>query len=228
MSLIPILFAASALTAFAPPAFPGAPSSRQEALAALGSPDAAERAEAIAWIGRHGAEAEAAPLYERLRDEHPAVRSYAEQALWLVWSRSGDAALDRLMEQGLEAMHARRYDKAIATFSQVIRRKPAFAEGWNKRATARYLAGDYRRSLADCDEVLKRNPRHFGALSGAGLNHLQLEEPRRAVEWFRRALEVNPNLEGVKVEIRQLEERLRERSANYPAPRRESTLKSST
>ena len=228
MSLIRILFAASALTAFAPPAFPDAPSSRQEALAALDSLDAAERAEAIAWIGRHGAEAEAAPLYERLRDEHPAVRSYAEQALWLVWSRSGDTAVDRLMEQGLEQMHARRYDEAIATFSQVIRRKPAFAEGWNKRATARHLAGDYRRSLADCAEVLKRNPRHFGALSGAGLNHLQLEEPRRALEWFRRALEVNPNLEGVKVEIRQLEERLRERSANYPAPRRDSTLKSST
>jgi len=228
MAPIRILLAAAALTAFASPAFPDPPVSRQEALAALGSPDAAKRAEAVAWIGRHGAEAEAAPLYERLRDEHPAVRSYAEQALWLVWSRSGDAAVDRLMESGLEAMQARRYDEAIATFSQVIRRRPAFVEGWNKRATARYLAGDFRRSLADCDEVLKRNPRHFGALSGAGLNHVQLEEPRRALEWFRRALEVNPNLEGVKIEIRQLEERLRDRSAAYPAPARcDRTLKSS-
>ena len=113
-----MLLAAGALTAFAPAAFPDSPGSRQEALAALESPDAAKRAEAILWIGRHGAEAEAAPLYERLRDDHPAVRSYAEQALWLVWSRSGDVAVDRLMEQGLEQMHARRYDEAIATFSR--------------------------------------------------------------------------------------------------------------
>lgn len=156
------------------------------------------------------------------------MRAYAEQALWLVWSRSGDAAVDRLMERGIEEMHSGRHREAIATFSQVIQRKPGFAEGWNKRATALYLAGEFRRSVADCDEVLKRNPRHFGALSGAGLNHLQLEEHRQALEWFRRALEVNPNLGGVKAHIRELEERLRGRSAGYvPPARRARILKSS-
>ena len=200
------------LTLFAAGAFPQAPSSRQAALAGLAHPEEAVRAEAIVWIARHGTGADDVVLYERLRDESERVRSYAEQALWLLWSRSGDEAVDRLMERGIGQMQAGQHAQAIATFSEVIRRRPAFAEGWNKRATVLYLAGQYRRSLADCDQVVKRNPRHFGALSGAGLNHLALEEWSQALAWFRRALEANPNMEAVQEEVRQLEERLRGRS----------------
>ena len=163
------------------------------------------RAAGVAWIAEHGAAADAAPLYERLRDEHPLVRSFAEQALWMLWSRSGDEAIDRLLERGVEEMQSGRHAEAIATFSEVIRRKPEFAEGWNKRATALYLSGDYQRSLADCAEVIKRNPRHFGALSGAGLVSLELEQQRQALGWFRRALEVNPNMSSIEAQVRRLE-----------------------
>jgi tetratricopeptide (TPR) repeat protein len=156
MRTIQILLLA-ALTALAAPAFPQTPGSRQEALAALASADAAARAAAVVWIAQHGASADAAHLYDRLRDDNARVRNFAEQALWLVWSRSGDAAVDRLMERGADEMQSGRLDAAIATFSEVIQRRPAFAEGWNKRATALYLAGEFRRSLADCDEVLRRN-----------------------------------------------------------------------
>src|SRR5205823_6190534 len=76
-------------------------------------------------------------------------------------------------------------------------RRPEFAEGWNKRATVYYLLGEYAKSLADCDEVLKRNPYHFGALSGYGMIYLQLDQPTRALEYFERALAVNPNLSSV-------------------------------
>src|SRR5688572_13420535 len=222
------LLLATGLTLCAMAAFPQSPGTREEALAALGSPDAAARAEAIVWIARHGAEADAAPLYERLHDADATVRAYAEQALWLLWSRSGDPELDRLMERGTAEMSAGRHREAIATFSQVIERKPAFAEGWNKRATALFLAGEFRRSLADCDEVLKRNPRHFGALSGAGLNHLELDQPREALEWFRRALQVNPNMDSIEEQRRRLEQLPRDRAARYSVPlRRARILKSS-
>lgn len=209
-----------ALTALAGAAFPEAPGtrgespqgSRSEALDGLASADGATRAAAVLWIARNGAAGDDALLYDRLKDSSATVRSFAEQALWLLWMRSGDAAVDRLMECGVDEMQAGRQVEAIATFSEVIRRKPAFAEGWNKRATALYLAGQYQRSLADCGEVLKRNPRHFGALSGTGLIHLELEQPRQALEWFRRALEVNPNMSGIEAEARRLEELLRGRS----------------
>jgi tetratricopeptide (TPR) repeat protein len=179
------------------------------AIAALATADAAARAAAVVWIAQHGAAEDAGRLYDRLRDDDARVRNFAEQALWLLWSRSGDAVVDRLMERGADEMQSGRLDAAIATFSEVIQRRPAFAEGWNKRATALYLAGEFRRSLADCDEVLKRNPRHFGALSGAGLNHLQLEQHREALGWFRRALQVNPNMGAIEAEVRRLEELLR-------------------
>lgn len=197
------------LTMTACPAFPAPPQSREQALAALQSPDAATRAEGVVWIANRGAPADDGLLHERLRDESAFVRSYAEQALWLLWSRSGDADLDRTMARGVEHMQAGEHAQAIALFSSVISGRPDFAEAWNKRATAYYLAGEYRKSLADCDEVLKRNPRHFGALSGAGMVHLARDELEEAQRWFRRALEVNPNMVGVELELLRLEERLK-------------------
>ena len=200
-----------ALTAAAPCAFPEPPKSRAEAMQALASADAATRAEAVVWIANRGAMADAALLHERLRDESGLVRSYAEQALWVLWARSGDAAIDALMARGTEEMQAGRLAEAIRVFTQIIEAKPDFAEGWNRRATAYYLAGDFARSLSDCDEVLKRNPRHFGAASGVGQIRFAQEDYDEALKWFKRALEWNPNMIGVEINIKRAEERLRAR-----------------
>jgi tetratricopeptide (TPR) repeat protein len=204
------------LTAAAPPAFPEPPRSRTEALAALRSAGVTARAEGVVWFANRGAMADAPLLHERLRDESGFVRSYAEQALWLLWSRSGDAQIDALMAKGVEAMQGGRHDEAIALFSTVIKRKPEFAEGWNKRATVYYLAGEFDKSIADCHEVLKRNPGHFGALSGMGQIYFQLENSEAALLWYRKAFEVNPNMLGVEMQIRLLEQQLRD----PPAPGR--------
>ncbi len=201
------------LTVHAAPAFAAPPADRAAALAELRADEPARRAEAIAWIANHGAAGDAELLYPRLRDDSAPVRSYAESALWVLWSRSGDRALDELLARGVEEMNGGRLPQSIATFSEVIRKMPAFTEAWNKRATAYYLAGEYRKSIADCNQVLKRNPRHFGALSGLGQIYLALEDYEQALAWFRRALEVDPNLEGVELNIRTLEEILKRRRA---------------
>ena len=73
------------------------PQTRAEALSALRHADAATRAEAVAWLATRGGMEDAGLLHERLRDESSFVRNYAEQGLWLLWSRSGDADIDRLM-----------------------------------------------------------------------------------------------------------------------------------
>ncbi len=199
------------LTAAAVPAFPQPPQTREQALAALRHADAATRAEAVVWIANRGRPSDAPLLHERLRDESPFVRGFAEQGLWLLWGRSGDAAIDRLMARGTEEMQSGQHAKAVATFTSVITAKPDFAEGWNRRATVYYLAGDYERSIADCGEVLKRNPLHFGALSGMGQIFFQMQEYDRALAWYRRALEVNPNMTGVEINIKGIEELLREK-----------------
>jgi tetratricopeptide (TPR) repeat protein len=200
-----------ALTLAAPAAFPQGPKSREQALAALKSPETTLRMEAIVWLANHGRMPDAALLHERLRDESALVRDYAERGLWALWSRSGDAAIDRLMAQGIEQMQGGDHQAAIATFSEVVKRKPDFAEGWNKRATVYYLAGEYTKSIADCDEVLKRNPGHFGALSGLGQIYTKLERYDEALAWFRKALDVNPNMLGVEINIKSIEMQQKEK-----------------
>jgi tetratricopeptide (TPR) repeat protein len=204
------------LTVAATATFPAPPQSRAEALAGLENPDTATRAEAVVWVANHGTMADAPLLHARLRDESSFVRDFAERGLWLLWTRSGDREIDTLMARASEDMQSGRYAEAIATLTQVIRKKPDYAEGWNRRATVYFLGGEHQKSIADCDEVLKRNPRHFGALSGLGQIYLQLGDPEKALAWFRRALEVNPNMLGVEMMIRQLEG---ERKAR-PAPGR--------
>jgi len=182
------------------------PLTRAQARAALKKADPQERRRGALGLGLAGRMDDAPMLVAALRDSDDTVRVIAEEALWTVWSRSGDARVDDLFKRGVSEMNAEHFGEAIATFTRIIDLKPDFAEGWNKRATAYYLAGDYRRSLADCDEVIKRNPQHFGALSGYGQIYLQLDRPDKALEYFRRALAVNPNMDGVQSLVERLEE----------------------
>jgi tetratricopeptide (TPR) repeat protein len=211
VAVLRIVLLASALTLAATPAFPDLPKSREEALAKLSGADSTARMEAIVWFANHGNMADTKLLEEKLRDENQFVRAYAERGLWAIWTRSGDPAVDELMARGVQQMEEGDNQAAIATFSQVVKRKPDFAEGWNKRATVYYLVGDFKRSIADCDQVLKRNPRHFGALSGLGQIYYRLDDYEKSIEWYRRALEVNPNMGGVELNLKALESMQRER-----------------
>ncbi len=126
----------------------------------------------------------------------------AAAALWQHWHQSGDPRLDALLLEGVEAMQRQQLEEADGLFTRLIETAPQFAEGWNKRATVRYLAKNYVASIADCRETLARNPNHFGALSGQGLCHLMLSEFREAADLFRRALAVHPHLESGRANLR--------------------------
>jgi len=188
---------AAALTALALSATAAGGASRDDALAALTASDVEARRLGASALSETGTMADAPALVRALRDPDAQVRRLAEAALWAVWSRSGDDAIDDILAIGVGQMRGGQLEASVETFSEIIRRRPDFAEGWNKRATAYYLLGEWRRSAADCDEVLRRNPQHFGALSGYGMIWLQLDEPARALERFEQALAVNPNLESV-------------------------------
>ena len=206
------LLAAMCLAAMFPTASAGAAElTRAQALAALLHPVAQQRLAGVHRLAGIGRGADAERLLNALRDTEPALREAAAGALWQIWSRSGDAAIDQLYARGIEQMQARDYPEAVATFSDIVRRKPDFAEGWNKRATLYFLLGDNEKSLLDCDQVLKRNRLHFGALSGAGQIHLQLGNAREALDFFRRAVDVNPALEGPARMIPLLEQLLRDK-----------------
>jgi len=181
---------------------------RTQALAALVQPVPVARLAGVERLAEIGVMADADRVLDRLGDTDPQVRLAAQAAIWRIWSRSGNLEIDKLFAQGLQLMQASALDDALTTFNEIVSRKPEFAEGWNKRATIYFLLGQPEKSLADCDEVFRRNPRHFGALSGAGQIHLQLGNPRRALEFLRRAVEVNPNLDGAAQIIPLLEQHL--------------------
>jgi tetratricopeptide (TPR) repeat protein len=122
----------------------------------------------------------------------------AEAFLWSVWSRSDDAGADRVFRAGVEAMQKGKLEEAETLFGRVIEAAPDFAEGWNKRATVRFMRENFVGSIADCQETIARNRNHFGACSGQGLCHMSLTQYREAAICFRRALEIHPHLHAVR------------------------------
>jgi len=185
--------------------------SHEQAVQSLSHADAQMRRDAASRLGEVGSMADVTLLVKALRDPDEDTRDHAEQALWRIWARSGDPEVDRLYQTGIEQLNAGDLQQSIVTFTRIIELKPDFAEGWNKRATLYFLAGELRKSLADCDEVMKRNPFHFGALAGYALIYIRLEYYDRALEYSRRALEVNPNMDGVRRNVELLERLLEQR-----------------
>ena len=184
---------------------------RDQALRQLSDSAVQVRRDATDRLGQIGMMADVPPLLKALRDPDEDTRQHAEQAIWRIWARSGNPQVDELYQKGIHQMEGGDLQLAIATFTRVIELKPDFAEGWNKRATLYFMVGDMRKSLADCYEVMKRNPYHFGALSGYALIYTRLEYYDRALEYSRRALAVNPNLDGVKQNIDVLEHIIEQR-----------------
>ena len=187
------------------------PLTRAQALTAIEDSKADVRRTAVERLGEVGTMDDAERLVARLRDDDPRVRELATQALWEIWGRSGDPAVDALYRRGIGQMATGQLVAALETYSDIVQRKPSFAEGWNKRATIYFLLGQFELSMKDCDEVLRLNPNHFGALSGVAQMHVLLGQPQQAIEYFERALKVNPNLEGAAQALvllkRQLEQR---------------------
>lgn len=132
-----------------------------------------------------------------------------DQRIWLLWLHSRDKAVNRLMAQGVIAMQRGALDRALDRFGEITRRAPDFAEGWNKRATVLYMMGRHRESVADVQQVLNLEPRHYGALSGLGMILIALGREEDALEWLRRALELNPYLDGIRLLVEEIGERLK-------------------
>jgi len=202
--------AAALLLALVAPA--AAQSRHDQALTDLRRTDDAEtRRAAVRTLADTGVMADLPAMAQALRDSDTQVRALTERAMWEVWSRTGDAEIDGLFARGVEQLAMRQLEEAVQTFTRVIARRPDFAEAWNKRATVYFVLGEYQKSLADCDEVMTRNPYHWGALSGYGMIYVELDQPGRAVDYFEKALAVNPNLTSVQQALETLKALLLQR-----------------
>lgn len=128
-----------------------------------------------------------------------------ESAIQSVWLESGSPSIDLLMSRGLDALREDDFDRAYFYFDEVVTLAPGFAEGWNKRATIHYIREDYARALRDIEHVLRLEPRHFEALAGLGVILEELGDKKGALDAYRKALAINPQLLNGRERIAPLE-----------------------
>jgi tetratricopeptide (TPR) repeat protein len=129
-----------------------------------------------------------------------------EDRIWALWMVSGSDTCNLLMARVKAAADEKDYDLAVKLLDAVIALKPDYVEAWNRRATIYYLMKDYGHSVADIREVLQREPRHFGALSGLGLILQEIGDDKHALEAYRRALAIDPHLEHLPDVVKTLRE----------------------
>lgn len=138
-------------------------------------------------------------LFERLHDAK--TQEEAEGVARLIqrrWARSGSDTADLLMTRAQKALGDKQTEIAIELLDRIISLQPDWAEAWNQRANALYIAGDSIRSMLDIGEALKREPRHYGAMMGLGLILRQQGDDKAAMVAFRRALTIYPEFDAVK------------------------------
>lgn len=144
-------------------------------------------------------------LFSRLKEADAAEAQRIERLIWIEWSKSGSPAMDLLLQRGRQALEAGEIELAISHFTALIDHAPDFAEGWNARATAYFQAGLFGPAVADIAQALRLNPRHFGALSGFGMILEATDRPKEALEVYRAALAIHPNLQSVIDAVARLE-----------------------
>ena len=148
-------------------------------------------------------------LFEALKVAPDEASSKAiEERIWATWLMSGSDTCNLLMSRVKAAADGKDYDLAIKLLNAIITIKPDYVEAWNQRATVFYMKHDFGHAIADISQVLAREPRHFGALSGLGLMLLDIGDDKDALEAYRKALAIDPHLQHIPDVVKTLTEKV--------------------
>ena len=133
---------------------------------------------------------------------------YVENRIWALWLASASDTANLLMGRVKAASDAKDYDLAIKLLNAIIDIRPDFIEAWNRRATIFYMKKDFARAIEDIHQVLAREPRHFGALSGLGIILQEVGDDKDALDAFRRALAIHPHLDRIPDLVKKLADKI--------------------
>jgi tetratricopeptide (TPR) repeat protein len=133
---------------------------------------------------------------------------HIENRIWALWIASGSDTANLLMGRVKQAIDGKDVDLAIKLLNALIELRPDYVEAWNRRATLYYLKKDYVRAMGDIRQVLAREPRHFGAISGLGMILQEYGDEKHALEAFRRAVAIHPHLQKIPELIKTLSEKV--------------------
>ena len=148
-------------------------------------------------------------LFDALRAAPDAdIAKQVENRIWAIWLASGSDTADLLMSRVKAAIEAKDTKLAIQLLGSIIDIRPDYIEAWNRRATLFFALKDYGRAMTDIQEVLNREPRHFGALAGLGMILEEVGEDKQALDAYRKALVVNPHMQKIPEHVKALTEKV--------------------
>lgn len=184
------------------------PISREQALEQTRGTQLDKRRLAYGRLAEIGTMEDVPVLLAALWDEEELIRGMAEQSVWGIWMRTDDPVADPLFQTGMLLIAQDDPEAAIEKLNQVIELKPDFAEAWYRRGNAYAALGDEDRALADYDRAIDLNPYQFGTLESCGEIWMTRSNYRKAADYFRRALDLNPNLPEAAEALHALEQKL--------------------
>ena len=143
---------------------------------------------------------------KRSRDNATAERLTSQ--IWRQWGDSGSDSINLMMDWAQRAIGQRNFSAALDTLDQIVLLAPDFSEGWNKRATLHFMMEHPAKSMADIEQTLALEPRHFGALAGMAEILRARGEDALALKAYERALEVYPMMRGAQQAVGELSDSL--------------------
>ena len=171
----------------------------------LHSNDLRARRASVLALGLFGGFTSNAAVAHALKDADPTVRNLADNALWAIWFRADSPENNKALERIQDQIGRGQFAEAVRSADVLIAEAPGFAEVYNQRAIANFRRGRFAQSIADCKDVIERNPYHTGALSGMGQCLLQVGQFDEALTTFRRALAIQPFNESLRQVIADME-----------------------
>jgi tetratricopeptide (TPR) repeat protein len=112
--------------------------------------------------------------------------------IWNKWIYQVPKNLQKNLKYALDEFYSGRLAAAEKAFTDLIINDPNYTEGWNKRATIRYMLNDLDGSLKDIKKVLELQPRHFGAISGSGMIYFKKKEYQIALRFYKILNNIDP------------------------------------
>ena len=146
-----------------------------------------------------------------LVDHDRAVRLLADHGIRQIWQRQGTDTQQQALQKIYRLVNQSRMEEAVDVATSLINVNPKLGEAWNQRAIAYCAEGEMDAAIDDCRETLHCNRFHFPAAMGLAHCCLQLDQPVAALDGFRLALKINPDLDGVRSHIAHLEKSLEDR-----------------
>ena len=145
-------------------------------------------------------------LFTRLGAESDAdTANLIAEEIWAIWLDSGSASVNLVLRRGSDAQAKGDAVLARRMFDHTTTLSPQFAEGWARSSRLALEDKNFDRALNEAIKTLALEPRHFYALWTMGNVFEQLGRNEDALEAYREANKLYPELKAVKERLEEME-----------------------